>query len=200
MTPSSPSLIGAAGRKYITKSERDSFLKAASEADGHIRTLAETLVYTGCRISEALAVTAANVDVENHEIHFMTLKRRQPNIWRTVPVPRILIEHLDLAYSIRRRLARKQADDCTVQLWTISRATAWRNISRIMTAAGISGPQATPKGLRHGFGVAAVQAGIPLNLIQRWLGHASLETTSIYTQAIGHEERALANRIFCDNI
>ena len=67
-----------------------------------------------------------------------------------------------------------------------------------MADAGIRGPQASPKGLRHGFGVAAVQAGVPLNLIQRWLGHASLETTSIYTQVIGDEERALADRIFSD--
>jgi integrase/recombinase XerD len=41
-----------------------------------------------------------------------------------------------------------------------------------MNADGVKGPQATPKGLRHGFGVAAIQAGIPLNLLQRWLGRA----------------------------
>ncbi|MEA3152395.1 MAG: integrase/recombinase XerD, partial [Gammaproteobacteria bacterium] len=28
--------------------------------------------------------------------------------------------------------------------------------------------------LRHGFGVAAVTAGVPLNLVQKWLGHAQL--------------------------
>jgi len=41
-----------------------------------------------------------------------------------------------------------------------------------MNLAGVKGPQATPTGLRRGFGVAAIQAGIPLNLLQRWLGHA----------------------------
>lgn len=198
MKPSTLSLIDANGRKYINQDERAAFLNAASEVDGHIRTLAETLTYTGCRISEALAITVSNVDIQSREIHFLTLKRRKSGVWRSVPVPRILVEHLDLAYSIRRLLARRQTAECNNRLWPISRVTAWRAISGLMEDAGIHGPQASPKGLRHGFGVAAVEAGVPLNLIQRWLGHASLETTSIYTQVIGAEEKALADRIFSD--
>ena len=54
-------------------------------------------------------------------------------------------------------------------------------------AAG--GPAHLGQGLRHGFGVAAVSAGIPLNLVQKWLGHAQLTTTAIYADAVG-EERA----------
>ena len=46
-----------------------------------------------------------------------------------------------------------------------------------MQGAGLEGVPASPKGLRHGFGVAAVTAGIPLNLVQKWLGHAQLSTT-----------------------
>jgi len=55
----------------------------------------------------------------------------------------------------------------------------------------INGPQASPKGLRHGLGVASVpsvQAGIPLNMVKKWLGHAQLSTTAIYTDATGAEE------------
>ena len=54
--------------------------------------------------------------------------------------------------------------------------------------------QASPKGLRHGFGVAAVSAGIPLNLVQKWLGHAQLTTTAIYADATGAEEKDIARR------
>ena len=61
--------------------------------------------------------------------------------------------------------------------------------------AGISGPQASPKGLRHGFGVAAVQAGSPLNMVQKWLGHTQLSTTAIYADAVGAEEQAIAERM-----
>jgi integrase/recombinase XerD len=44
--------------------------------------------------------------------------------------------------------------------------------------------------------VAAVQAGIPLNLVQRWLGHAQLSTTAIYAEAIGPEEQEIAARMW----
>ena len=65
-----------------------------------------------------------------------------------------------------------------------------------MRQAGITGVHASPKGIRHGYGVAAMMAGIPCPLIQRWMGHARLETTSCYLQAFGREERALAERLW----
>jgi integrase len=48
----------------------------------------------------------------------------------------------------------------------------------------------------HRFGVAAIQAGIPLNLLQRCLGHAQLTTTAIYANAVGPEERNIAARMW----
>jgi site-specific recombinase XerD len=65
-----------------------------------------------------------------------------------------------------------------------------------MTAASVSGLQASPKGLRHGFGVNAFQSLVPPHLVQRWLGHASLRTTAIYADVIGTEERAFAARMW----
>ena len=63
-----------------------------------------------------------------------------------------------------------------------------------MRAAGIEGPQACPRGLRHSYGVAAVTAGVPLPTVVAVLGHASLETTAIYTTAIGTSARELVAR------
>ena len=45
-------------RKYLTAGERDAFLREAERADRAIRTLCMTLAYAGCRLSEALALTA----------------------------------------------------------------------------------------------------------------------------------------------
>ena len=62
---------------------------------------------------------------------------------------------------------------------------------------GITGGiHATPKGLRHGFGLHAIRSGVPINLVQRWLGHASMTTTAIYLQAMGTEEREIAARMW----
>jgi integrase/recombinase XerD len=65
-----------------------------------------------------------------------------------------------------------------------------------MIAAGIPRSVSKPKALRHGFGIAATQSGVPLNIIQRWMGHSRLDTTAIYTNAVGDEERALARRMW----
>lgn len=63
-----------------------------------------------------------------------------------------------------------------------------------MRDAGIADALCKPKALRHAFAVGAGQQGVPLNIVQRWLGHARIETTAIYAGAIGDEERNLARR------
>lgn len=63
-----------------------------------------------------------------------------------------------------------------------------------MNAAKVRDPLAMPKAARHAFGVDAVQNSVALNIIQRWMGHARIETTAIYADVIGREERALARR------
>jgi integrase len=83
-----------------------------------------------------------------------------------------------------------------VYLWSWSRATAWRRVCEIMQAAGIEGLHATPKGLRHAFGIKATTSKVPLNLTQKWLGHTQLSTTSIYADAVGPEEKQIAERMW----
>ena len=63
-----------------------------------------------------------------------------------------------------------------------------------MRKAGIAESLCKPKALRHAFAVEAGQKAIPLSIVQRWLGHARVETTAIYASAIGDEERDLARR------
>jgi len=45
-----------------------------------------------------------------------------------------------------------------------------------------------PHQLRHAHAVELAREGVPLNVIQRQLGHAKLGTTSIYLQGIDTEE------------
>jgi integrase/recombinase XerD len=113
-----------------------------------------------------------------------TLKRRKL-AFRTVPVPQSLIEML-------RRL-HTTADG---RFWTMHRTTAWRIVKAMMRRAGVAGPMACPKGLRHGFGIRAADRSVPTNLIQRWMSHASPTTTAIYLDAVGLEERQFASRMW----
>jgi integrase/recombinase XerD len=65
-----------------------------------------------------------------------------------------------------------------------------------MEAADISGIHACPKGLRHHFGLMAISAGVPLSLLQRWMGHAKVETTMLYLEMMDAEERGFAERMW----
>ena len=161
-------------RKYLTTGERAAFLRAAELADRQVRTLCMALTYAGCRLSEALALTADRVDLSAGVLTIESLKKRRSGVFRTVPVPPALLETLDMVHGVRE-LQSGRSRGRGVRLWPWSRMTGWRAVHAVMQDAGLDGPHASPKGLRHGFGVAAVSAGIPLNLVQKWLGHAQLD-------------------------
>ena len=148
---------------------------------------------TGCRVSEALAIRACDVDLEANEVRIATLKRRRAH-WRSVPLPEDLVHALDLVH--RLRSAQASPRGISRALWTITRQTANRQIGAIMHTAGVKGPQACPRGLRHSYGVAAVIAGVPLPTIAAVLGRASPTTTAIYTTVIGAEARDLVSRVW----
>jgi integrase/recombinase XerD len=186
---------GDGSRKYLTAGERDAFLRAAEQADRPVRTLCMTLAYAGCRLSEALALTADRVDLAAGVLVFESLKKRHTGIFRNVPVPPALLDALDMVHGIRE-LHRRRGKGRGVRLWPWSRMTGWRAVHAVMLAAGLDGVHASPKGLRHGFGVAAVTAGIPLNLVQKWLGDAQLSTTAVYANAMGAEEQDIARRMW----
>lgn len=113
-------------------------------------------------------------------------RKRKPQ-FRQVPVPGQLIDRLDLLFDLRR-LAKK-GQQAKKHLWPISRATAWRRVKKVMERAEITGPCATSKGLRHGFGIAMIEAGVSITLVRDLLGHADLKTTEIYLSAVGQEKR-----------
>jgi site-specific recombinase XerD len=68
-----------------------------------------------------------------------------------------------------------------------------------MHRAGIIGRQACPRGLRHSFAIGTLQALVPLNITQRWMGHARISTTAIYAAACGPEEFAFAAQFWNAN-
>ena len=60
-------------------------------------------------------------------------------------------------------------------------------LRRLATQAGVR-RRFAPHQLRHAHAVELAREGVPLNVIQRQLGHANLGTTSIYLQGIDTEE------------
>ena len=116
-------------------------------------------------------------------------------MYRPVPVPPAFLDMLNMVHDIRT--AQKHRDrGKSVRLWEWSRTKGWYVVRAVMKAAKITGPHATPKELRHGFGIKAVTCGVPLNTLQQLFGHAQLSTTSIYADAMGPEKRQLVERMW----
>jgi len=179
-----PTLFDQCGnRKYLIARERLAFVYAASKEREAVSTFCLTLAFTGARISEVLALTSGRIDAAAEAIIFETLKQRKKRIFRAVPVPRALIPLLT-TYGCGK----------DGRLWPWGRTHGWNVVKAVMRKAEIAENLCMPKALRHAFAVEAGQKGIPLNIVQRWLGHARIETTAIYASAIGEEERNLAKR------
>jgi integrase/recombinase XerD len=186
-TPDMAALFDGTGRrKYLCDSELVRFHLALRKADPATRSFCQLIAMTGCRISEALATTPKHLDSDAKRVIFRTLKRRKV-AFRAVPVPDALMQEL-------LNLATELGDDD--RLWPWARQTGWRKIGAIMESAEISGPMAMPKGLRHAYGIRAAGENVPPSLIQRWLGHADPDTTAIYINAVGKEERKFAERVW----
>lgn len=183
-------------RKYLTNSERRAFLVAAAKFEPETLTLCWVISAIGCRISEALSLTANSIDRDNRMIIIECLKKRRRGVYRSVPVPAELIDLLHEVHDLRAHVGQgKEAP----RLWAFSRVTAYRRIRKVMESVDLNGCHAMPKGLRHCFGVSAIQSQVPLNMVQRWLGHADMRTTAIYAAATGPEERNIARRMWRAN-
>jgi integrase len=65
-----------------------------------------------------------------------------------------------------------------------------------MKATDITGPHATPKGLRHAFGIKGVRSEVPINMVQKWLGHADLSPIAIYAYTVRSEAKQIAQRMW----
>lgn len=176
-------------RKYLNTSERRRALAVMATLNPEQALFALTLAWTGARVSEVLALRASSFQTESGIVALQTLKRRR-HVIREVPIPPELMVKLDQHFAISA--SQRDARNSDSLLWSWHRTTGWRTIKRVMARAGIVGRSACPRGLRHAFGVGSIQSGIPLNLVQRWLGHARLSTTAIYANASGPEELSLA--------
>lgn len=181
-------------RKYLTISERQAFLRSAGDADDDVHTFCAALAFTGARISEVLALTPERIDYANKFVVIESLKKRRGGVYRFVPVPPKFLGLLEGAYGLRR--AQRNPKAAHTPVWAWGRTTAWKHVKQIMAESGNVGVHACPKGLRHSFGVTALQKGVPINILRKWLGHARLSTTAIYTDAIGDEERAIAAKFW----
>ena len=139
------------------------------------------LYNTGARVSEATQLVAGDLQIGRRDgahalvnIHGKGGKHRQCPLWpRTEAV---------LAQLVQGRATRE-----AVFLSRLRRPYTRFGIYRLVERSAarvpsLAGRRITPHMIRHTSACHLLQAGIDLNTIRAWLGHASLETTNIYAE------------------
>ncbi len=186
-------------RKYLNAVERSRYYTSLDIINCEIeRSFCEMLFWTGCRPVEALMMTTASIDIDSGSVIIRSAKKRgalKNNHFRSMPLPHKYIERLDQIHSIQELQCNRDSNTHKI-LWSFARTKGWRLIKRVMNEAQLYGTKACARGLRHSLGIHAVTNHVPETRLQCWLGHSSLETTGIYVNAVGAEDRLLASRMW----
>lgn len=186
-------------RKYLDQAERKRYLDSLDVLENEKeQTFCATLLWTGCRPSEALWLRAIQIDLAQSMIIFRSAKKRgqwKGRKFRTVPVPRNHIEWMNEVHDIEYWQAQND-HGASVPLWGFCRTTGWSKTRKVCEAADIQGIKGCARGLRHGFGVRAATTLVEPSLLQKMMGHESYATTACYLDVIGPEQCAIASRMW----
>ena len=174
--------------KALSVDEVGRLLDAAHADDSPIglrdAALLELLYATGARVSEAVSLSADDLDLDG-DVPVVRLfgKGRKERI---VPVGSYAVDALD-AYRVRARPALAARGRGSTAFFlnsrgaALSRQSAWTAIRRAAEAAQL-GERVSPHTLRHSFATHLLEGGASVREVQELLGHASVATTQIYTQ------------------
>jgi len=167
-------LSGLDMEKLLTYPARDNFAR--------MRTVAaiELLYAAGLRISELLSLRLEAVNLQQGWLRVFGKGAKE----RIVPVHQAAIETLKKYMELRQ--AKFGGRDADAEIFLnragkkISRVQLWKDIIKLGKEADVSLPL-HPHLFRHTFASHLVQAGADLRSVQEMLGHASLNTTQIYS-------------------
>jgi integrase/recombinase XerD len=173
--------------KAITPAAVDSFLSCPCRVDTYWlrdRCLLELLYATGCRVSEVSNLLVANLHLDEG----YCLVEGKGSKQRMVPVgSRAQAAIREYLQQSRPQLVdSRPADECPWLLLSrtgkrLRREAIWELVKRYALRAEID-PNVSPHTLRHSFATHMLGGGADLRQIQELLGHASIQTTQIYTQ------------------
>lgn len=176
----------------ITEAQIDALLAAPDTATAlglRDKALLELLYATGLRVSEAVALTLNQIDLERGVLITIGKGDKQ----RLVPLGEEACDWVGrYLHDARAQLLKGRRIDAVFvsqKKTAISRQLAWMIVQRHAQAAGIF--HLSPHGLRHAFATHLVNHGADLRVVQMLLGHADISTTQIYTHVANERLKAL---------
>ena len=166
------------------------------------RALLELLYSCGLRVSEALNLDVDDVSVGSATVRVIGKGDRE----RRLPIGEVAIDALRrytdevrpaLVAKVKVPTAAKWARGGPLFLTDrgerLGRMAAWRMIQRAATVGGVNA-HVTPHTLRHSFATHLLEGGADLRVVQELLGHASINTTQLYTHLTGERIRQVYAR------
>lgn len=172
--------------KAITPAAVECFLSAPNRCDTYwLRDLCilELLYATGCRVSEVCDLLLANV----HLPEGYCLVEGKGSKQRMVPIGSRAVAVIRNYLQEQRPLLLGERDPVAAKWLILSRTgkrlrreAVWELVKRYALRADID-PEVSPHTLRHSFATHMLAGGADLRQIQELLGHASIQTTQIYT-------------------
>ena len=156
--------------------------------------LAKFLLRTGGRIDEVMQIRPSDINLSTNTIRLITLKQgKDKRTGLAKEKYRIIPMHPDLRdiymqYLLQSNIAKDSAD----LLFPMKRQVVDLYLKKIQNNIGI-GVHAHK--FRHTFAVKAILDNVPLNVLQQWMGHSSVFTTSIYTQITGMDTSEFMGRV-----
>lgn len=147
--------------------------------------LVNFLYRTGGRIDEVRMVRPSDINLTTNSIRMFTLKQKKDKKtgvrkekYRIIPMHNALRDAY-MQYLIDMNISQKSDE----LLFPMPRQVIDLYLKRRGQEVGIKDVHAHK--FRHTFAVKAIMDQVPLNVLQQWLGHSSVFTTSIYTQITG---------------
>jgi integrase/recombinase XerD len=154
------------------------------------RALVELLYGAGLRVSEAVSLDRAGVDLDQRLVRTIGKGGKE----RVVPVGRQAVEALR-RYLARGRphLDRRRRPELflNAQGGALTRAGVFLILRRLAAKAGLEPERIHPHLLRHSFATHLLEGGADLRSVQEMLGHADLSTTELYTHVTDRRRREM---------
>lgn len=161
-------------------------LRAACVSDRD-RAMIEFLYATGCRCDELVNVKLSDIDFERKEVLLFGKGKKER------------ISYLNARSIVAIQKYLKDRGGTSFYLFCSCRKPygklSTRNIEKVLKAIGESaGVNVTPHIIRHTTATDAINKGMPIEQVQKLLGHESIATTLIYAETdqnnvkYGHEK------------
>ena len=173
--------------KALSPQQVEKILKVAStNKRNHAMIL---LAYKhGLRASEIVGLKMADVNLKEDKVTVRRLKGSQTNeqaLFNEVGNPLMSEVRVLKAWMAERGTKGQDSDYVFLSQkgGAMSRVQFYRIFEATAKEAGIPEDLRHPHALKHGLGLAMVKQGVQMMVIKQALGHKSLQSTAIYTNA-----------------